>query len=92
MNTISQKSVGYNEALDAAKALRWRMGHLEEHGVTGAVFLAEIEEELAQAENLLNRKFTAKAKQHGLDEMLKSRVAKARHFAFDSQANTQTIH
>lgn len=90
MNTQTKKIVGQAEALNVARTLRWRMDHLEAVGVTGATFLAEIEEELAQAEALLARKFTAKAQ--SLKETIENRVSRIKHYAFDSLANQQTIH
>lgn len=90
MNTVSKKIVGQAEAFNVFRELGWRMDFLEEKGVKGATFLAEIEEELAQAEMLLSRKFTAKAQP--LFEKIARRVEKAKHHAFDSVANTQTIH
>lgn len=88
---VKNTAVGYQEALDAAKTLRWRMDYLEENGVKGAAFLAEVEDELNQAEALLNRKFTAKAAE--LKDLLASRVNQVQEIVFNSaEFQASTIH
>lgn len=90
MNTSSKKVVGYEEALKTVRTLRWRADYLEEWGVTGADFLEEMKEELAQAEAVLSRKFSAKAL--SMKEMIENRVNRIKNYAFESIANQQTIH
>lgn len=87
---MTQKIVGHAEALQMARTLRWRMDFLEENGVKGADFLAEIQEELQAAQAMLERKFTGKAQE--LNEMIKNRVARIKAYAFDSVSNQNTIH
>lgn len=67
------------------------MDYLEENGVKGAAFLAEVEEELSQAQALLNRKFTAKAED--VKALLASRVNQVQDIVFNSaEFKTSTIH
>lgn len=88
----SKKIVGYQEALEVARNLRWRMAYLEERGVMGADFLAEINEELNAAKAVLSRKFNAKAKANGLDEMVANRVARIENHIFNTAGNCTTVH